>query len=561
MGAPVKPRHGKRGDMKDHAFEEAGESRLPSDYAQLPAWARVVLRALWVVTFGYLALAVIAVLATPGNIYFRGMREPILRMGWLLFLVALATGMLGAYLASRAQKAPLSHKSFCRVVALSAVALLCAQIFLLYSGFFVTDWDAGGLAHAAYDPTLISTSVDSFSYFSTYPNQLFLLGVFQTISRVVKALGVESFAGTYFALAAGGCFCITVSVALLAHVAERIGGTRTGMLALVLGIVLVGLSPWLFIPYSDEYGMVFVALVIYLYTCVKKSPARTFGMVLFTALGYYIKPTVVFPLMAAAFIRVLAVVGSRKEWSKPFPWQRLAASCAAVVLAVAYSFALNTAVTATNRSQLDESKAVSLAHYLMIGANNKANGRWNEDDLAISATIDDPQERSATNLSVWRQRVSDLGIKGVLKLAVKKTVNNYLDGAFFWEGEGAFYEEVLGSNQAVKDFYNIGHTKNWIAPEENLTPLFAIEQVVWFFVLIGCVANIARKQASASEHVLTLSILAISLFLMVFECRARYLYMFSPLFVVLAARGWQQVAHAMRGLRRTRGRASHLSRV
>lgn len=546
--------------MNSHTFEEAEGSRLPSDCTQLPTWARVVLRALWVVTFGYLALAVIAVLATPGNIYFRGMREPILRMGCVLFLIALVAGILGAYLASKAQKAPLSHKSFSRIVMLSAVVLFCAQVFLLYSGFFITDWDAGGLAQAAYDPTLISTSVDSFSYFSTYPNQLFLLGVFQTISKVVKALGVESFAGTYFALAAGGCFCITTSVALLAHVAEHIGGTRTGVLALVLGVVLVGLSPWLFVPYSDEYGMVFVALVIYLYTCVKKSPARTFGMVLFTALGYCIKPTVVFPLMAVAFIKVLMLIGSRREWAKSFPWQKVAASCAAIVLAVACSFALNTAVTATNRSQLDESKAVSLAHYLMIGANNKANGRWNEDDLAISATIDDPQERAATNLRVWKQRVSDLGIKGVLKLAVKKTVNNYLDGAFFWEGEGAFYEEVLGSNQAVKDFYNIGHTKNWIAPEENPTPLFAIEQVMWFFVLIGCVANIARRQASAPEHVMTLSILAISLFLMVFECRARYLYMFSPLFVVLAARGWQQVAHTMRGLTRTKRHASHLSR-
>lgn len=138
-----------------------------------------------------------------------------------------------------------------------------------------------------------------------------------------------------------------------------------------------------------------------------------------------------------------------------------------------------------------------------------------------------------------------MGPIGVAKLFVKKTINNYCDGTFWWEGEGSFYVEVKGDNQAIRDFYNIGYEKNWTAGNSvNSTPFFMIAQGLWLFALAGCVLGFLRRCPTNGEAVAYVVVFALSMFLVVFECRARYLFLFAPYFVLLGALGWQACARA-----------------
>lgn len=61
-------------------------------------------------------------------------------------------------------------------------------------------------------------------------------------------------------------------------------------------------------------------------------------------------------------------------------------------------------------------------------------------------------------------------------------------------------------------------------------------QFVWLFVLSGCALGLLRPRSTNGEAVAVASLLAVSAFLVVFECRARYLFLYAPYFMLVAAR-------------------------
>lgn len=538
----------------------------------------------------YILFALLAVLFVAPFLWFRGMRQPVIDAGPLLALAACGLGValvaISRLFPARCQATPLQRKRFRLMTAAVAVVLFAVQLALLKGGFFITDWDAGQLAMTAFDPSSLTTDAGTNEYYSRNGNQVFLMGVFAALSQVAKAFGATSFAASYFVMAAGGCACLAISTALIACVVERIGGVRAGALALAVAIALCGLSPWLFVPYSDSYGMLSTTVVLFAYACVRRSVPRTAMIGFFSAVGYFIKPTAIFVCAAIVFVEACSALARRRaakrsacttdaaaeagqaggcdRCARPDAGQKdeqglrvkdfVMRTALPFVLAVAAAFAVSALVTGPYKGSLDESKGFSATHFLMLGANVESNGRWTPEEYAISAGVEDPEERKAVNLSVWRERMKEMGVSGALSLAVKKTVNTYLDGSFWWEGEGVFYQEVLGQNAAVKDFYNIGYEKNWESDGAgNPTPYFHLAQVAWLFVLIGCVLSWCVRRPTNVECVVALSLLALSAFLVVFECRARYLFLYAPYFVALAAWGWQGAAHCARGRLARRG--------
>ena len=77
-----------------------------------------------------------------------------------------------------------------------------------------------------------------------------------------------------------------------------------------------------------------------------------------------------------------------------------------------------------------------------------------------------------------------------------------------------------------------------------------IEQSVWFMILISigfCILH--GKSNNDAENLIALSLLGVSMFLLIFECRARYLFMFTPIFLILASSGLNKAAMFMKDLK------------
>lgn len=490
-----------------------------------------------VVTVGYIALALILVVFFGSFMWFRGQREEVLALGPVLLAVATCVSVLISLLfAVGRAKEGLSWAFWAFLVSGTAL-LFILQLVIVDGALFYTDWDASILVSATIDG--IAPHAD---YFSQYPNQLFLLRVFSAIAHLLTDM---SYGQVYLALVIGGCVCMTAATFCVAVIARKLRGDLAGIVAFVLAALLVGFSPWMLVPYSDSYGVLCPAIALLLYVVAPKRIPRMLGVAFFGAIGYLIKPTSIFILVAVLVVEVAHALRRGRlgasAWFRP-----LAVAFAASAIGAAFAFALNAAAITPYQGQLDQDRSLSLTHYLMIGSNYKSNGRWTEEDYAYSSSFDDPSERSAANIERWEERLSDLGPIGVAKLFLRKTLNNYLDGTFWWEGEGLFYREVVGENQALKDFFNIGYEKNWIAgSSQNGTPYFAMAQLVWFVTLLGCIVGILNRKPSNAECVAYASIFAVSMFLVVFECRARYLFLYAPYFTLLATMGWSAVGELL----------------
>ena len=67
----------------------------------------------------------------------------------------------------------------------------------------------------------------------------------------------------------------------------------------------------------------------------------------------------------------------------------------------------------------------------------------------------------------------------------------------------------------------------------------SIRQLVWIFILFAMLLSIGNKNDSLTKRVTLFAIAGITLFELLFEVRARYLFIFVPIYIVMAAEGMQ----------------------
>lgn len=107
---------------------------------------------------------------------------------------------------------------------------------------------------------------------------------------------------------------------------------------------------------------------------------------------------------------------------------------------------------------------------------------------------------------------------------------NYNDGTFGWGVEGSFYYWIPENNNIISHFL-----KNIYYNEGKYYRIYSqILQLIWVMVLTGVgVASIFDlKRKNDIYVVLKLCIIGITLFELLFEARARYLYLYVPIYIL-----------------------------
>lgn len=462
-------------------------------------------------------------------------------------------------------------KTFKRVVLIGTIILIVLQLFIIAGARFVAGWDVWFITNIG-DTT-------QMEYFSRYPNQLFLYGAFTGIAQFLQALGVSNY---YLGLICLSSLSVAACVPMTAYIAKRMAGYAVGYGAFVLSAVMCGLSPWIMVPYSDTFGMFFTVFILWCYVCLDKQvqnqdeqtsalagvhvnariDARTccrwFLMGLAVVVGYAIKPTVIFVFVAIIVIELiqwLALRGSRdprdscnsydsrnslasrssqtSQGSRDL--RKTATAIVACVFGIVLAFAL-TSLVKNSTYDVDENAAFSATHFLMMGANPVSGGVWSVSDVELSDAANTPEERSRANLAEFKNRVMAMDLPQANLFLLKKLLTNFADGTFAWEIEGDFYTQIIGTNEAVLGFYGISSDAS--LDNNTFAPLF---QVLWLFVLVGCVLIVLGRRPLKAETVIAFTLLMLSAFLMLFEARARYLFLYLPFFIILGTMGWNRL--------------------
>lgn len=472
------------------------------------------------------------------------------------------------------------REHFVLVAVASVVLLFLAQLIVIHGAWFYSGWDI---------EFITNMDIPERSYFSAYPNQLFLAGTFRILAELSRYLGVYP---PYVFLLMGSSLCVCISIFLTALIAYKLMAPAHAYGVLLLAILLIGCNPWFLIPYSDTYAMPFVVIPFFVMSYCRPRFLRAFFVVFFVLIGMFIKPTVIFVgltiglfalqrLASGALARgVCAGGGSASSGLAGVAWSRgvlasgrfahgvqargvlatkVLVCVVAACLAGPCAYAIKARVCACITPELvnlDSNRTFGITHFLMMGTNPTSFGSFSYDDVVLSFTCANASERTAVNLSTWKSRLADLGARGYIALLGRKSLSNYMDGSFGWNNEGDFVKEIIGDNEYLLRWFGIENTSESAsesASNSQLTasiePFCYLAQILWFITIFGVLACPYKQQnsharnawISQSTNCMMIAILMLSMFLMIFECRARYLFLYTPLFVILAMSGYARL--------------------
>jgi len=275
----------------------------------------------------------------------------------LQFIIALAA-LFGLYLLML-----LARKFFIKIKFKFGTTLFVACFLMYLCQYYIAlrasaefGWDPGNIVTISVG-SLIEPGV-YVSYLSAAPNNMFLFYIVRLLIWFFNKIGFSDF---WLGLSLFNAFCINLGIFILCITVKKLWGSKTAGMFFILSALLVGLSAFVILPYSDTFCMPFVSAMCLF--AVKANEAKTNKKrILFAALfgvmfafGFLLKA---FVLSVAASLFVVYFIGAvikntRKKKTAKIFLKRLAAG----ILASALAFS---AIYAGHKIFTDNQKYVTL---------------------------------------------------------------------------------------------------------------------------------------------------------------------------------------------------------
>lgn len=477
------------------------------------------------------------------------------RLGAIGSFVGLLVVALGALVVGR--RGPTLSDALARRLALP-VAAACTAVaaFVGYASSYVTTWDSKLIQNVVTQPRDAITSAQ-VAYLSRYPNNDVLLALARQAQRLGEALGIGY--GTAFLLIQVVCFAIALLgvYRLTVLMADR----QAGLMAMVLLTALVGLSPWMAVPYTDIPSMWTTVWAVYCFVRSHGSDrpvpsvgwAAAGGAVL--ALGYALKVTPVAVLVAGAlwFVALAAVRSMRGSGRRT--GLQLVGIAVGLVAAQLVSGPVVTGLA--EPPPTTPGVAASSWHYVASGLRTQVGPNGNlvfggYDRPVNSATFGRPTDvQTRISQRFIRDDLQRRGVGGSLLFEVNKLDFTWGDGMFWAYGEGTDL-----SRRPIHDGQPFELVQSWNSPDGQLLGArVALTQGLWWLVLTLVGVGWLRGRVTAQSLLLLASLVGVAAFTLLFQGRSRYLITYLPLVVVAATWWWRDLWSQHGGLVRLAGRA------
>lgn len=312
------------------------------------------------------------------------------------------------------------------------------QVFLVWNYYFKTDWDVAVLMDSSYKIALGESVAEYNDYFSRYPNNLFLVYIFSGFIKIFRFLGLGDKA--YSGILVFQCIISWLTGLMLYYISKVVFKKAAyADMTWILYTILVGLSPWVSIPYSDSMGLFFPTAILVVYVFGREGglhesvcAGRWYVIAFLAYMGYKIKPQVFIVLIALIIIHTIRNIQYCKTRETV---KKLVKKLILLFFGIMCSyFIVNTCIN-TLEFEINKERNFGMAHFFMMGMNTEGMGVWNGDDVDLSMSVDTVAERTAMNKRVAKERLHDMGIKGFISHMHRKLLTNYNDGTFCWGGE------------------------------------------------------------------------------------------------------------------------------
>ena len=456
----------------------------------------------------------------------------------IIFTIIFFNGKIRSDKAVKAAE-PGDFKVMMNVLKILTVLLFGASVYYAALIYFETGWDCRSIVIMAQDMAFNGAHILDEHYFSLYPNNVFLTGIFAGILIVVKSIGIKA---VYFPLIIVGCLLVSLTGYFFADCVRILTGKKPLVVIFwILYVILTGLSPWVSIPYSDTYSIFFPTFAVWLF--LRKKPKSFSVSWLFITLtlfiGYFIKPTVILTFIVLLFFEIFHFFATIRSNGAGKNILKALLFVVVVSIGTISAFLLRSGMERITGFEPDETRSVTPAHYFMMGLNEEYGGAYNQGDVNRSFAYETVEERNKEDMIEAGRRIISMLPVRIFKFEAQKMLTNFNDGTYGWGNEGDFYWTYYERDDAPAVFlrslvYHIG---------DNHDIYVAIMQGFWFITLCMCALTVLKRRDDPDyrENAIMIVMLAIMCFLTVFEARARYLYLYSPIIYMVAAVGMNRL--------------------
>ena len=209
-----------------------------------------------------------------------------------------------------------------------------------------------------------------------------------------------------------------------------------------------------------------------------------------------------------------------------------------VGIAIIFIFALNTFSVNYLGYERNTNIEMPMTHFLMMGINKERSGVYLAEDVLYTQSYKGLDEKKDANIKEIKRRLKKYGIDGYVQLLVNKSLVNYNDGTFAWGVEGNFYSQICAEDgklaTLLKNIYYSDGSGEYYAYYSTMM------QGVWILLLVLSLFSFPYAKRYKIT-VLQLTIIGITLFLLLFEARARYLLLYAPYFIIVSILGYSFV--------------------
>ena len=144
------------------------------------------------------------------------------------------------------------------------------RIYCCYNFYFETGWDVHVIIKNAQLVAEGITEDLSNSYFSSYPNNVFLMWLFSTILKLNNAVGILDTQNGLMFIITIQCLLSSITGYLIFKIINDFTDLeRLAWASWFLYFILLGTSPWLAITYSDSMILMVPVLIFRLYQLLR----------------------------------------------------------------------------------------------------------------------------------------------------------------------------------------------------------------------------------------------------------------------------------------------------
>jgi len=409
------------------------------------------------------------------------------------------------------------------------VVTLCWQIAIVYllSG------------PNAYDTRMIMSAVingvaPNQDYFSAYPNTILMFFLERALWLITGRPVLETFV-IYQNIV--NLFLIDCGALMLFNSVRRLFGKKHVQLLFFITWLVILISPWVAVPYTDTWAFFLTALFLNMGTTYFSTSNHVYRYLLagLTGVGlvfaYLMKPSLVITFIAFGIVGLFRGIG--RNW---FQIKKVAIfSVLLFVIGAGGSFWTHQ-IFLDHQNVLDNNTKLAhpMSHYIPIGMHVK--GAYNPLDTKMDSKIKSPAKRKQANAKLIRQRLHDFnGMTNYEKFLVNKQVNNISDGTYSWGGD-----VLIKTNYANSTIRNKTLIRRLFAKQGYVRPntfeYRFVAQLVWSvcLLLVLFTINVKNWRVQFFKY----GVVGFMLFLLIFEGgRSRYVIQFLPLVLALATVG------------------------